>query len=159
MQHWLRGVLLFAFLAAALAGPTLAQDLRIIPVPPHVRPQWTPLPGNPQVYYAPNLPTDVFRFRGRYYFFWEGYWYQSRSARGPWKSAAQVPPAVAVIDPATFKKKQQPPALSSPPPLPAPGVSGLPPEPAAPPEPPQGSAPPASPPVTPAEAPPSPKMM
>jgi hypothetical protein len=91
-------------LAAALAGsPALAQDIRINPVPPHVKPQWTPVPGAPQVYYAPNLPTDLFRYRGKYYFFWAGYLYQGKKPSGPWKTVKEVPAFFQEIDAAYFK--------------------------------------------------------
>jgi hypothetical protein len=95
-------------LAAALAGPpALAQDIRINPVPPHVKPQWTPVPGAPQVYYAPNLPTDVFRYRGKYYFFWAGYLYQGKNPTGPWKTVKAVPAFFHEIDAAYFKTANQ----------------------------------------------------
>jgi hypothetical protein len=95
-------------LAAALAGsPALAQDIRINPVPPHVKPQWTPVPGAPQVYYAPNLPTDLFRYRGKYYFFWAGYLYQGKKPGGPWKTVQAVPAFFHEIDAAYFKTVKQ----------------------------------------------------
>ena len=98
------GFLAIMGLAAALAGaPALAQDIRINPVPPHVRPQWTPVPNAPGVYYAPNLPTDVFRRGGKYYFYWQGYLYQGRKPKGPWKSVAKVPAWFSEIDPSLFK--------------------------------------------------------
>ena len=85
---------ILAVLAAALTGsPAGAERLRIIPVPPNVVAQWTPMPDLPQVSYAPNLPTDVFRHRGRYYFYWEGIWYQSKNIKGPW-TRLQHPPAI-----------------------------------------------------------------
>jgi hypothetical protein len=97
-------LLITLVLAAALAGsPALAQDIRINPVPPHVKPQWTPVPGAPQVYYAPNLPTDLFRYRGKYYFFWAGYLYQGKKPSGPWKTVKAVPAFFHEIDAAYFK--------------------------------------------------------
>jgi len=108
-------------LGVALAGsPALAQDIRINPVPPHVKPQWTPVPGTPQVYYAPNLPTDLFRYRGKYYFFWAGYLYQGKKPSGPWKTVKEVPAFFHEIDAAYFKtvKKEggapTPPATAAP---------------------------------------------
>ena len=115
-------LLITLVLGVALAGsPALAQEIRINPVPPHVKPQWTPVPGAPQVYYAPNLPTDVFRYRGKYYFFWAGYLYQGKKPSGPWKTVKEVPAFFQEIDAAYFKtvKKEggapTPPATAAPP--------------------------------------------
>jgi len=117
-------------LAAALAGsPALAQDIRINPVPPHVKPQWTPVPGAPQVYYAPNLPTDLFRYRGKYYFFWAGYLYQGKKPSGPWKTVREVPAFFQEIDAAYFKTVKR--EGGAPPPE-TPQVESAPPEPAPP---------------------------
>lgn len=97
-------ILVSLSLAAVLSGAaSWAQELRIIPVPPQVRPQWTPVPGAPKVYYAPNLPTDLFRYRGSYYFYWEGYLYKGKTPQGPWKSVKEAPPFFYQIDPAYFK--------------------------------------------------------
>ena len=91
MARLSRFLLTLALAAALAALPALDQDIRINPVPPNVKPQWTPVPGVPQVYYAPNLPTDVFRYRGKYYFFWADYFYKSSKPSGPWKAVEQVP--------------------------------------------------------------------
>jgi hypothetical protein len=88
--------------ALFLAPAAQAQSPRIIPVPPEVTPRWTPWPGSPQVYYAPNLPTDVFRYQGRYYFLWEGIWYMSKSVKGPWRRV-RPPEALERLDRSTFK--------------------------------------------------------
>ncbi len=70
-------LLIAAALGLALSGaPVAAQDIRINPIPPHVQPQWTPVPNASGVYYAPNLPTDVFRHGSKYYFYWQGYLYR-----------------------------------------------------------------------------------
>ena len=96
-------------LAAVLLGlalavaPAAAQDIHINPVPPHVRPQWTQVPNAPGVYYAPNLPTDVFRRGGKYYFYWQGYLYRGSKPKGPWKSVTKVPAWFSDIDPSLFK--------------------------------------------------------
>jgi hypothetical protein len=97
---WAAAALLGLALAAA---PAAAQDIHINPVPPHVKPQWTPVPSVPGVFYAPNLPTDVFRHGGKYYFYWEGYLYRGSKPRGPWKSVTQPPAWFTAIDPAIFK--------------------------------------------------------
>ena len=112
-------------LGLALSGaPVAAQDIRINPVPPHVRPQWTQVPNAPGVYYAPNLPTDVFRRGSKYYFYWQGYLYRGNKAKGPWKSVTKVPAWFSEIDPSYFKtaKKEAP----TPPPVLPGGPPGAP---------------------------------
>jgi hypothetical protein len=97
---------LFLFLALGLAligSPAQSQDIRINPVPPDVKPQWTKIPEVPQVSWAPNLPTDVFRYRRKYYFFWEGYFYRSHHPEGPWKAVQQVPEVFYKVNPSYFK--------------------------------------------------------
>ena len=101
MRHFLK---LLAILAlVAVPGAAGAQDIRINPVPPDLKPQWTQIPGAPQVSWAPNLPTDVFRYRGKYYFFWENYFYRGSSPEGPWKAVVKVPEVFYQVDPAYFK--------------------------------------------------------
>jgi len=92
-------------LVALAAAPNFsgAQDIRINPVPPGVKPQWTRVPGVPQVSWAPNLPTDVFRYGGKYYFYWDNYFYRGTAPEGPWKSVKQVPEVFYQVDPAYFK--------------------------------------------------------
>ena len=89
MRHFLKLLAIVALVAAPQAAG--AQDIRINPVPPGVKPQWTQVPGAPQVSWAPNLPTDVFRYRGKYYFFWENFFYQGPRPEGPWKPVVKVP--------------------------------------------------------------------
>lgn len=101
MRRWL----LLLTLLALVAAPEVfgAQDIRINPVPPGVKPQWTRVPGTPQVSWAPNLPTNVFRYGGKYYFFWENYFYRGPAPEGPWKSVKKVPEVFYQVDPAYFK--------------------------------------------------------
>jgi len=101
MRHFLKLLAILALVAAPAAVG--AQDIRINPVPPNLKPQWTRVPGAPQVSWAPNLPTDVFRYRGKYYFFWENYFYQGSAPQGPWKAVVKVPKVFYQIDPAYFK--------------------------------------------------------
>jgi hypothetical protein len=101
MRRWLMLLAIVALVAAPEASG--AQDIRINPVPPGLKPQWTQVPGTPQVSWAPNLPTDVFRYRGKYYFFWENYFYQGPAPEGPWKSVVKVPKVLHQVDPAYFK--------------------------------------------------------
>ncbi len=102
---------------ALAAAPVAAQDIHIEPIPPQVKPQWTPVPNVPGVFYAPNIPTDVFRHGSKYYFYWEGYLYRGSKPRGPWKSVKQPPDWFSAIDPALFKtvKKEGAPAPPAPP--------------------------------------------
>ncbi len=151
LKLWTAAVLGLALTAA----PVAAQDIHIEPIPPHVKPQWTPVPNVPGAFYAPNIPTDVFRHGSKYYFYWQGYLYRGSKARGPWKSVKQPPDWFSAIDPALFKTvKQEAPAPSAPapsepappeavPPVPsvpapgqekAPGVPVIPPEPVNPPK-------------------------
>ena len=99
--------LLVIVLLVGLPWPAWGQDILINPVPPDVKPRWTPVPGVPQVAWAPNLPTDVFRFRGKYFFYWEGYFYQGRAPQGPWKAVTKVPKVIYGVDPAYFKTVKQ----------------------------------------------------
>lgn len=126
----------FRLLAAAALGlalaaaPAVAQDIHINPVPPHVKPQWTPVPNVSGVYYAPNLPTDVFRHGTKYYFYWAGYLYRGSKPQGPWKSVTQPPDWFSEIDPALFKTvKKEAPAPPAPPPGSTEGVIPIPPAP------------------------------
>jgi hypothetical protein len=97
-------LLIAAMLGLALSGaPVAAQDIRIEPIPPHVKPQWTPVPNASGVYYAPNLPTDVFRHGSKYYFYWQGYLYRGSKPKGPWKSVTKIPAWFSEIDPSLFK--------------------------------------------------------
>ena len=101
MRHFLTLLALLALVTVPqIAG---GQDIRINPVPPGAKPQWTQVPGAPQVSWAPNLPTDVFRYRGKYYFFWDNYFYQGSVPQGPWKAVVKVPEVFYKIDPAYFK--------------------------------------------------------
>jgi hypothetical protein len=86
-----------------MSGPAWAQTLRIIPVPPGVKPQWQAVAGAPKVSFAPNIPTDVFRYRGRYYLNWDGMWFESRNLEGPWDRPQRTPRILGRIPPSYFK--------------------------------------------------------
>ena len=101
MRHFLKFLAIVALVA--FPGTVGAQDIRINPVPPNLKPQWTQVPGAPQVSWAPNLPTDVFRYRGKYYFFWGNFFYQGPRPEGPWKLVVKVPEVFYNVDPAYFK--------------------------------------------------------
>lgn len=110
MPSFKRLLVVLALGVALHGAPAGAQDIRIIPIPPKVKPQWTPVPGAPQVYYAPNIPTDVFKHRGRYYFYWEGSLFSSRKPSGPWKAVSEAPEFFSRIGPEYFKtlRKEEP---------------------------------------------------
>ena len=57
----------------AFPGAAGAQDIRIDPVPPGVKPQWTQVPGAPQVFWAPNLPHRRFSLSGQVLLFLGGH--------------------------------------------------------------------------------------
>ena len=121
MRHFLKFLAIVLLVAAPqVAG---AQDIRINPVPPGLKPQWTQVPGAPQVSWAPNLPTDVFRYRGKYYFFWEGYFYRGSAPGGPWEAVAKVPEVFYNVAPAYFKTLKKADEAST-----APGASTAPPK-------------------------------
>ena len=101
MRHFLKLLAIVALVA--FPGTAGAQDIRINPVPPGVKPQWTRVPGAPQVSWAPNLPTDVFRYSGKYYFFWANYFYRGSAPEGPWKAVVKVPEVFYQVGPAYFK--------------------------------------------------------
>ena len=103
MWRLMKVLLILVLSLCVMPSVSGAQDIRINPLPPHIFPKWTPVPGAPQVYYAPNVPTDVFRYRGRFYFYWEGFLYESRTPKGPWKSVAQPPAFFYNIEPRFFK--------------------------------------------------------
>jgi hypothetical protein len=86
-----------------LSLPAAAQDIRIEPIPPHMKPNWTAVPNVSGVYWAPNIPTDVFRHGTKYYFYWGGYLYHGDKANGPWKVVNKVPDWFPQIDPSYFK--------------------------------------------------------
>jgi len=104
MAMWSRLLLSPAIWLALSVVPVLAQGgLRIIPVPPGVKPQWQAVQGAPKVSFAPNIPTDVFRYRGRYYLNWDGMWFESRTLEGPWDRPRRIPRALGRIHPSYFK--------------------------------------------------------
>jgi hypothetical protein len=163
MRRFLSLLTLVAVLAVSAAAG--AQDIRINPVPPGAKPKWTKVPGTPEVSWAPNLPTDVFRYRSKYYFFWENFFYQGRAPQGPWKLVGKVPEVFYDIKPAYFKTARKTGAAPESPTAPAETVVprakiiDLAPEPD---EPPAAPAPEPEPPASPAPpgpAPPAPKVM
>jgi hypothetical protein len=99
---------LVVMMVVLLASP--ARSLTPLPptVPPGVTPQWTRVPGNPAVAYAPNLKVDLFRHQGVYYYWVAGGWRTGQNPRGPWFRATEVPPAILNLDPSLFKSVYKP---------------------------------------------------
>lgn len=89
---------------AMAASPALAASLTIVPTISIGQPNWVPVPGVPVVYYAPNIPADMFRYRGIYYYSYGGKWYQGRAVRGPWTVITAPPAAFYRIQAPYFKE-------------------------------------------------------
>lgn len=156
MSGAIRKLVAAAILGVAFtAMPLTAQDIRIEPIPPQVKPQWTQVPNAPGVFWAPNIPTDVFRHGSKYYFYWAGYLYQGSKPQGPWKGLTKVPAWFAEIDPTYFKtvKKEPPTAPPAAPTAPSEGVAPTPLAPSPGPEEAPGA------PAAPPQAPATPKVM
>lgn len=98
-------LLVVVSLMAALAVPALAQVVLPPPVPPNVVPMWTPVPGPHQVVYAPNIAGDLFRYRGKYYYFYGGQWYKGPTVAGPWHLTRRAPLALLKMQPSVFKTR------------------------------------------------------
>lgn len=109
LWRWIPAILVVGLIL--MSGPAGAQTLRIIPVPPNVKPQWQAVPEAPTVSFAPNVPTDVFRYRGRYYLDWDGAWFQSRTLKGPWEHTSRPPRVLERIPPSYFKTAGRGPAM------------------------------------------------
>ena len=57
-------------LFTAFVAPVWPQMALPPPVPPGVAPAWTRVPTSPQVFYAPNVPADLFLLHKRYYYYY-----------------------------------------------------------------------------------------
>jgi hypothetical protein len=101
--------LLAMVLLGALAVPAPAQVAVPLPPPPPpavapgLVPGWMAVPAAPGVWYAPNLGGDVFRCKGRYYYYHGGYWYQSKHLQGPWHPVRKVPKPLYRVHRSYFK--------------------------------------------------------
>ena len=73
------------------------------PVPPGVAPAWAVVPTSPKVFYAPNLPADLFLLHKRYYYYYGGAWYQSKHLTGPWHPVRKLHPALYRVNRSFFK--------------------------------------------------------
>jgi hypothetical protein len=56
-------------------------------------PQFVPIPGTSMAY-ARNTPSDVLRIGDLYYLCFQGVWFISTSANGPWQASDKVPPEI-----------------------------------------------------------------
>jgi len=104
MLRFFKVLLVLTILAASVA-PSLAQVVLPPPVPPNVAPQWTPVPGPHRVLYAPNIAGDLFRYRGKYYYYYGGQWYKGKTPTGPWHLMRKAPLALLRLHPAIFKTR------------------------------------------------------
>jgi hypothetical protein len=59
-------------------------------------PQFVPIPGTSMTY-ARNTPSDVLRIGDLYYLCFQGVWFASTSANGPWQAADKVPQEIYAI--------------------------------------------------------------
>lgn len=99
--------LLAAFVAPAWCQPAVPpppQELALpAPVPPGVAPAWTPVPTSPRVFYAANIPGDLFLLHQKYYYYSRGLWYRSKHLPGPYRPVRQLPKALYRVDRRFFK--------------------------------------------------------
>ncbi len=112
MMRWMVGMGLLA--ASVTVGPARAgTDVHIginlgLPSPPGVvietPPQLVAVPQSP-VYYAPQLPYDVFTYADHYYTFRANAWYWAAGYQGPWYQIGveRVPRPVLAV-PVTYYK-------------------------------------------------------
>jgi hypothetical protein len=74
--------------------PGLEAQPRYVPPPSvNLAPRWAPVPEAPNVYYAPNLGQDLFRFGNQFYYFSQGLWQIAQALTGPWQVIANPPQA------------------------------------------------------------------
>jgi hypothetical protein len=90
-------VLLLLTIFSALAAPAWARPC-LAPPPPYtpayaaipgpvpygMAPAWARVPSSPEVFFAPNLPTDLFLVQNKYYYYYGGVWYLSKRLTGAW---------------------------------------------------------------------------
>src|SRR5512139_3354919 len=108
--HPLKLLLVLAWLAAC-AAPAWSQMVPPpppgaalpAPVPSGVAPAWTPVPTSPKVFYAPNVPADLFLLHKRYYYYYGGAWYQSKHLVGPWRPVRKPHQALYRVSRTYFK--------------------------------------------------------
>jgi len=98
-------LVLVLLLISALASPAWCQVVLPPPVPPNVAPMWTPVPGPHRVLYAPNIAGDLFRYRGKYYYYYGGQWYKGKTPTGPWHLMRKAPLALLRLHPSIFKTR------------------------------------------------------
>ena len=82
-------------LVISLAGvPGLMAQPQYVPAPPpQLAPRWAPVSQAPNVYYAPNLGQDLFRYGDRFYYLSQGIWQIARALNGPWQVIGSPPQA------------------------------------------------------------------
>lgn len=112
MSRLLKVFLLVALLSAfaapawcqtAVPPPVLQEVALPTPVPPGVAPAWAPVPTAPKIFYAPNIPGDLFLLHKKYYYYSGGFWYRSKHLRGPYRPVQKLPKALYRVDRRFFK--------------------------------------------------------
>lgn len=109
MRRWfaLIGTLLASAVCLLPGAPSSASDLSISigigtppPAPPVIMaaPPLVVVPGSP-VYYAPEVPVNIFFYGGRYYTFHDEAWFRATTHNGPWNVIAvkKVPRPVLTV--------------------------------------------------------------
>jgi hypothetical protein len=111
MSRLLKGLLLVLLLSSLvvpawsqMVPPPPPQGVVLPPpAPPGVTPAWTPVPTSPKVFYAPNVPGDLFFLNKRHYYYYGGVWYQSKHLQGPWHPVRKPHQALYRMDRTYFK--------------------------------------------------------
>jgi hypothetical protein len=75
-----------AWAQPCLAPPSYAPAYMAVPgpVPYGMAPAWARVSTSPRVFFAPNLPADLFLVKNKYYYYYGGVWYLSPGLMGPW---------------------------------------------------------------------------
>ena len=96
-------VALLVLLTLLMGNQAMADPRYAPPVPSDLSPRWAPVPQVPGAYYAPNLPSDLFRYGNQFYYYNQGLWQIARALTGPWQVIQNPPQAFYNIGPTYFK--------------------------------------------------------
>ena len=83
-----------------IATINAAQAAAAVKVSYFGEPQFAPITGT-NLYYATNTANRVIQAGPQYYLCYQGVWFVSASANGPWQTAQTVPPAIYTIPPSS----------------------------------------------------------
>ena len=64
-------------------------------------PQFKPIEGAPGLEYAVNTDMDIVKFGDLYYMCFQGVWFMSKAATGPWEVAGTIPKEIYTIPPSS----------------------------------------------------------